>query len=101
MMNSIYWIALSGSQMTVLPMMLVDPKFGLSPSGVGGMFALMSAVGVLFAQPAGYLADKYGKPPVIVVACSTIAIATAMFPFAETFPEVSTNIKCIYISMFV
>ena len=30
-LNVAYWIAFSGAQMTLLPLMLVDDKFGLGP----------------------------------------------------------------------
>lgn len=43
------------------------------------MFALMSVVYVLGAQPAGWLTDKIGKPPVIALACLTISAGIGTF----------------------
>lgn len=43
-LNFGYWLVLSGVNMTLLPMILVDPAFGLSPVEVGGVFAGISVV---------------------------------------------------------
>ena len=41
-----YWLVLSGVNMTLLPMILVDPTFGLTPVEVGSVFAGISVVSV-------------------------------------------------------
>ena len=50
-----YWLVLSGVNMTLLPMILVDPSFGLTPVEVGGVFAGMSAVRVVMNCQASVL----------------------------------------------
>lgn len=84
MLNVLYWISLGGSQMTLLPLMLVDDKFGFGPSGVGLAFGAMSLVSVLFAQPSAYLADRLGKTAVIIPACLFIGAAQGLFPETQT-----------------
>jgi DHA1 family multidrug resistance protein-like MFS transporter len=78
-MNTIYWVALSGSYMTVLPLMLVDPKMGLTAAEVGGVFAFASGVNVLVTKPAAAFADKHGKRMAMI--CSTLLVSGAMAAF--------------------
>jgi DHA1 family multidrug resistance protein-like MFS transporter len=78
-MNSIYWVALSGSYMTLLPLMLVDPKMGLTAAEVGGVFAFASGVNVLVTKPAAAFADKHGKRMAMI--CSTLLVSGAMAAF--------------------
>ena len=54
-LNMGYWLVLSGVNMTLLPMILVDPSFGLTPVEVGGVFAGMSAVRVVMNCQASVL----------------------------------------------
>uniref|UniRef100_A0A7S4B6D1 Major facilitator superfamily (MFS) profile domain-containing protein n=1 Tax=Chrysotila carterae TaxID=13221 RepID=A0A7S4B6D1_CHRCT len=58
-LNAAYWFALSGTQMTLLPLMLADAdRFSLTPAQIGGLFAFQSAVSVAGAAPSAWLADK-------------------------------------------
>jgi hypothetical protein len=43
-LNAGYWLVLSGVNMTLMPMILVDPAFGLSSLEVGSVFAGISVV---------------------------------------------------------
>jgi len=80
--NLMYWLALSGSYMTLLPLMLVRDELGLSSAEVGGVFAMTSAVSVVCTPPSAAIADKFGKPPAIVVSSAIVASAMFMFPWA-------------------
>ena len=86
-MNAAFWVALSGSQMTLLPLMLVGSTYEFSASQVGLIFGGMSFVSVVGAQPAAWLADKYGKPLIISTACAVLASAVTVFPFTHTKEE--------------
>ena len=48
-MNGFYWIALAGSQMMLLPLMLTSPDYGaaMSASAVGKVYMGMALVQVL------------------------------------------------------
>ncbi|GBG32803.1 Synaptic vesicle glycoprotein 2B [Hondaea fermentalgiana] len=84
--NFMYWLALSGSYMTLLPLMLVREELGLSPSEVGGVFAMLSAVSVVCTPPSAAIADRFGKPPAIVVSSSIVSAAIFAFPMATQLP---------------
>ena len=62
-LNGCYWISLAGTQLTLLPLFMTAEPLALSPAEIGGSFAAISVVSVLFAQPSAHLADKYGKVP--------------------------------------
>ena len=68
MMNGFYWIALAGSQMTLLPLMLTSPDYGvaMSASSVGKVYMGMSLVQVLANPIVGVLVDRIGKTKAII-----------------------------------
>lgn len=79
MLNSMYWMALSGAQMTLLPLLLVGDKFSLSAYALGSVFAGMSVISVFGAQPLASLADRFGKRlsitgGVVLVGASVMAL---------------------------
>ena len=74
--------------MTLLPLLLSDPaSFALAPAQIGAIFAAQSAVSVLGAAPAAWLADRVGPAHVIAPAIATSAIAIAAFPHAADLPQ--------------
>lgn len=73
--NAFYWFALSGSQMTLLPLILTDPNgLNMTASSVGQVYMGMSVVHVL-SNPimAKYLVDRIGTTPAIAGGCTVIA----------------------------
>lgn len=84
-----YWFVLSGTQMTMLPMLLVDPEyaFHLTSLELGSTFAYMSVVNVISAQPIAYIADKMGKVPLIVVGAGLIGGSICGIPAATGISE--------------
>ncbi len=77
-----YWFVLSGSQMTLMPLMLVGEPFHLSASAIGGVFASSSIISVVCTPLAAKLLDsKVGQVRAIVPACMTIGAAMAAVPF--------------------
>jgi MFS family permease len=81
-MNGFYWIALAGSQMTLLPLILTDPEgLAMTATNVGQVYMGMSVVQVLGNPILGKLVDRVGKVPGIVGGCTLIASAMATLPF--------------------
>mmetsp|Transcript_8935 Transcript_8935/g.10223 ORF Transcript_8935/g.10223 Transcript_8935/m.10223 type:complete len:577 (+) Transcript_8935:100-1830(+) len=83
LVNSGYWFVLSGTQMTLLPLLLSGDKFGLSASAVGSIFMGMSMIGVVFTPLAGRLLDSVGRVPMILPACGVIGGAMAATPLVD------------------
>jgi MFS family permease len=89
-MNGFYWVALSGAQMTLLPLILTDPSgLALSPTSVGEIYMGMSMVQV-FGNPtmAKYI-DKIGKVPGIVTGCSILSASMFTLPFCTEMDQVA------------
>jgi DHA1 family multidrug resistance protein-like MFS transporter len=84
--NMGYWTALSGVQMTILPIHMVN-ALHLGPVEIGGSFALMSACSVLVSQPIAYLADKHGKDLTMSGGFGLLAASMAALPFAANFEQ--------------
>eukprot|EP00928_Gymnodinium_smaydae_P100447 TRINITY_DN9853_c0_g1_i2.p1 TRINITY_DN9853_c0_g1~~TRINITY_DN9853_c0_g1_i2.p1 ORF type:complete len:306 (-),score=21.35 TRINITY_DN9853_c0_g1_i2:245-1078(-) len=79
--NVAYRVALSGGTMTVLPMMCTG-QFALSPTEVGMVFAMQSAVSVLGTEPASRLADRFGPDRLLSPALALMACTYAALPMA-------------------
>jgi len=77
-LNGCYWVALSGAQMTLLPLMLTNPAgLALSASSLGKIYMGMSVVQVFGNPSVARVVDRIGKVPSIIGGCT--AISTAMF----------------------
>lgn len=63
MLNLAYWFAISGVQLTILPLLMVSPVFDLTATQIGSTFAIMSVCSVISSQPLAIAADKLGKVP--------------------------------------
>jgi MFS family permease len=70
-----FWFVLSGSQMTLLPLLLLSPTLQLSSVEIGSSFAFMSLVAFAASQPSAFLADRYGKVPNMLAGCSILAVS--------------------------
>jgi hypothetical protein len=88
-MNGLYWFTLSGTQMTLLPLLMVGPRMSdagtnlglaMSAGEIGACFAFMSMVSFLFSQPMAYVADKYGKVPTILGGCGLLSASMLALP---------------------
>jgi len=81
-MNGVYWIALAGSQMTLLPLLLTAPDgLNFTATMVGKTYMSMSAVQIVGNPIFGRISDKIGKVPVIVGATTLIGGAMACLPY--------------------
>lgn len=84
MLYSAYWVALAGSQMTLLPLMMVGPTLHLDGSDIGLTFTFMAITSVVFSQPVAYLADKHGKINCMIGGCALAATSMLLMPHADS-----------------
>jgi MFS family permease len=77
-MNACYWMALSGSQMTLLPLILTDTNgFALSATQLGQAYMGMSFIQIVGNPLFARVIDRVGKPPAIIGGCTLISAAMA------------------------
>jgi len=77
----------SGASMALLPLMLAGEALALTPMEIGYVFAFNSAVAVLGAAPAAYLADRAGPGRTLAPAVAMTSVAMLAFPLAATGPQ--------------
>ena len=83
LLNGGYWFVLSGSQITLMPLMLVGEQFQLSASAIGGVFAGASVISVVCTPLAAKALDSMGQVNAVVPACAVIGGAMCLVPLAE------------------
>ncbi|HQN13417.1 MAG TPA: MFS transporter [Quisquiliibacterium sp.] len=74
----------TGGLFSIVPL-LASKTLGLSPGQIGSAFALGSVLGMLAAYPAGALADRYGRKPIIVPATLLTGISFVAYWLAPSF----------------
>ena len=82
--NTAYWVGLSGTNLTLLPLFMVGPDLHLTATQIGLCFAFSSSVSVLMSQPIAYLADKWGKEKCIFGGLGVLGTSMALLPTAAT-----------------
>jgi MFS family permease len=94
-LNSCYWVALSGGQMTLLPLYLTDPDtFAMNASQLGQVYAGMSVVQVLGSQPLALVADRVGKQPVMIAGCGLVSTSILLLA-----TQGSSGLESVYASL--
>lgn len=89
LMNGFYWAALSGSQMTLLPLILTDADgLAFTATQVGQVYMGMSLVQVLGNPTMAAMVDKIGKVTGIVVGCTFLSTAMFGLPYCSEMNEV-------------
>ena len=89
LMNGFYWAALSGSQMTLLPLILTDlDGLAFTATQVGQVYMGMSLVQVLGNPTMAAMIDKIGKVTGIVVGCTFLSTAMFGLPYCTEMNEV-------------
>ncbi len=79
--NAFYWVALSGGQMTLLPLLLTDPTgLAMSATQVGQVYMGMSFVQVLGNPLFAKIVDTVGTVPGIVGGCTMISTSMYLLP---------------------
>lgn len=93
-LNGLYWFTLSGTQMTLLPLVMVNPQFGLQMSAyeIGGCFAFMSIISFASSQPLAYLSDKYGKVPLMLIGCTMLSGSMFSLPLLAKMGSTSMDL---------
>lgn len=86
-MNAMYWVALAGAQMTLLPLILTDPNnMAMSATQVGQVYAAMSLVHIFGNPVFARVADQVGKAPAILTGCALVSISMAgLSTYCETY----------------
>jgi len=86
--NGFYWVALAGSQMTLLPLLLTDPNgLAFTATQVGQVYMGMSFVQVLGNPLFAKIVDNVGTVPGIVGGCSMITTAMFILPTCANMPS--------------
>jgi MFS family permease len=93
-MNGFYWVALAGSQMTLLPLILTDPSgLAFTATQVGQVYMGMSLVQVLGNPIFARMVDKVGTVPGIVGGCSLISLSMYTLPLCD--PNHIEQMACV------
>ena len=90
-LNGIYWIAIAGGQMTLLPLILTN-DLHYTATQVGQVYMGMSMIQIFGNPIFGKLIDKIGKVPVIIGATTCIGTAMYTLPYACSAVIDPTNI---------
>ena len=90
LMNGFYWVALAGSQMTLLPLLLTDPTgLNMTATQLGQVYMGMSLVQVLGNPLLAKGVDHMGKGRAILCGCYLLSASMAMLPFTENIPQLA------------
>eukprot|EP01041_Mallomonas_annulata_P007995 gene7995-16359_t len=81
--------ATAAAQMTMLPLLLVNPTFHMSPLEMGGTFAFTSMVSMLSSQPVAHVADKWGKVPAMLSGGALMALSFGALPYAASIEQLA------------
>lgn len=81
--NTCYWVGLSGTSLTLLPLFMVQPLH-LSAAQIGLCFAWSSTIAVLSSQPSAYMADKWGKTRMIGAGLGVLGTSMVALPMCTT-----------------
>jgi MFS family permease len=91
--NGFYWVALSGAQMTLLPLLLTNPDgLAMTATGVGQVYMGMSLVQVLGNPVVAKFVDGVGKVPAMIVGCTLISAGMATLPMAHDLGSVALTL---------
>jgi len=77
------WAALSGAQMTLLPLFLAD-HFAMTPTTIGYAFAGMATVGIFCAQPLARMADEWGRGKAMTCGFAALGSAIILAPHSPS-----------------
>lgn len=84
LLNGSYWAVMSGVQLTMLPLLMVNPVLDMSASQIGFTFISLSLVSLAMAQPLAYLADNYNKHYMFVAGSALLGGSSVFVPYATS-----------------
>lgn len=77
-------IARTGGLFAIVPL-IGTARIGLSAAEIGAGFGIASILGLIASYPAGALADRFGRKPVIVPSTLITGVSLLTFVFASSF----------------
>jgi MFS family permease len=80
-LNGVFWIALAGGQMTLLPLILTN-DLHFTATQVGQVYMGMSMIQIFGNPIFGKVIDRVGKAPVMIGATTCIGTAMYSLPYA-------------------
>lgn len=91
-LNGLYWFALSGAQMTCLPLLLTDPNgsYAMTATSVGQVYMGMSILQVLSNPITARVADKIGKSKVIIGGGSILSLSILAMSISTNMYELAS-----------
>ena len=93
LMNSAYWVALAGSQMTLLPLLLTDPSgLAMTATQVGQVYMGMSSIQIFGNPIFARFVDRLGKAPAISGGCCLISCSMAALPFCQDLGQLAATL---------
>jgi MFS family permease len=87
LLNGVYWMVLSGTQLTMLPLIMTNPILHMTVGQIGMAYATMSLFTVAVSQPISYLADHHNKNHIMLTGCALVSASTAAMPLVSTHLE--------------
>jgi DHA1 family multidrug resistance protein-like MFS transporter len=82
-LNMVFFWVVAGGYDTLVPLFARE-GLGVSPVGVGALFGLVVAGEFLVLYPAGSLADRIGRKPVLLVSLTAVAVMMFFLGWAST-----------------
>lgn len=82
-LNMAFFWVVAGAYDTLIPLFARE-GLGVSPAGVGALFGIIVAGEFLVLYPAGSLADRIGRKPVLLVALTGVAVMMVFVGWATT-----------------
>jgi MFS family permease len=96
-MNGMYWVALAGSQMTLLPLILTDPTgLSMTATQVGQVYMGMSMVQIVGNPIFAKIMDRIGnKAASIACGCALISASMATLPLCTNGDDWTSLALCL------
>ncbi|MGH2557312.1 MAG: MFS transporter [Actinomycetota bacterium] len=82
-LNMAFFWVVAGAYDTLIPLFARE-GLGVSPAGVGALFGIIVAGEFLVLYPAGSLADRIGRKPVLLVSLTGVAVMMAFLGWASS-----------------
>jgi MFS family permease len=82
-LNMVFFWVVAGAYDTLVPLFARE-GLGMSPVGVGALFGVIVAGEFVVLYPAGSLADRIGRKPVLLVSLTGIVVMMSLIGWAST-----------------